>query len=176
VSAKMTKSLNVGTDALTTSGKKRRTLKGTVAPIAIVTMVKTLTLAAVAASYYVLAFFASVQVVPLTMGFVKAGTGVTLDMPLETVLSVWVVPALFLVALVFVLVLVVMRALWRLRTRVVAAVSLWALGEEPTVEIKAGHLSLNKRSPHMTRGARTVAKKTRSAGTSANTRTSTQTV
>lgn len=112
-----------------------RALRGKVAPISIVVAAKAFSLVAVLAGYYVLAFFAAVQVVPMTMNFVKSGTGVTLDMPLETVLSFWIVPALFLVALVFVLVLVVMRALWRFRNRVVASVSLWALGEAtaPTV-------------------------------------------
>lgn len=107
-----------------------RMLRGKAGPISIVLVTKTVTMVALLAVYYVIAFFAAIRVVPLVMGFVKSGTGVTLDMPVETVLSAWIVPALFLVALVFILVLVTMRALWRLRSRAVAAVSRWALGEE----------------------------------------------
>lgn len=98
--------------------------------VGIVAATKAGTLVALVVLYYVIAFFAAIRVVPLTMGVVKSGSGVTLDMPLETVIAVWIVPALFLVALVFTLVLVTMRALWRLRVRAVTAVSRWAFGEE----------------------------------------------
>ena len=121
---------------------KPRALRGKVVPISIVIATKASTLVAVLVAYYVLAFFAAVQVVPLTMGFVKSGSGVTLDMPLETVLSVWIVPALFLVALVFVLLLVMMRSLWRMRVRVVVSVALWALGEEDGVEARTDKMAL----------------------------------
>jgi hypothetical protein len=120
--------------ATTNSPTKTRGLRGKAAPIGIVLATKAFTLVALLAVYYVIAFFTAVRVVPMVMGFVKSGTGVTLDMPVETVLSVWIVPALFLVALVFVLVLVAMRAIWRLRARVIIAVSRWALGEETDEE------------------------------------------
>jgi hypothetical protein len=107
-----------------------RVLRGKVGPVAVVAAVHAATLVAVLALFYVIAFFAAVQVVPLTMGFVKSGTGVTLDMPMETVISVWIVPALFLVSLLFVLVLITMRAIWRLRVVVVTRVSRWAFGED----------------------------------------------
>jgi len=107
-----------------------RVLRGKLGPVSIVAAVQAASLVTVLALYYVIAFFAAVQVVPLTMGFVKSGTGVTLDMPMETVISLWIVPALFLVALIFVVVLITMRAIWRLRTRVTTRVARWAFGEE----------------------------------------------
>jgi hypothetical protein len=118
------------TSATGTPQRASRLLQGKVTPVLLVLAAKAFTLVAVLAIYYVIVFFAAVRVVPLTMGFVKSGSGVTLDMPLETVLSAWIAPALFLVALEFVLVLVTLRALWRLRTKGVAAVSRWALGVE----------------------------------------------
>jgi Mg2+/Co2+ transporter CorB len=123
----MTQSL----DATKTSSFASRLLKKKAGPMGVVIATKALTLVALIASYYIIAFVTAIQIVPLTMGFVKSGTGVTLDMPLELVLSLWIVPALFLVGLVFVLAVVTMRALWRLRARVVTAASQWALGEEP---------------------------------------------
>jgi hypothetical protein len=107
-----------------------RVLRGKLGPVTVVAAVHAATMVAVLALFYVIAFFTSVQVVPLTMGFVKSGTGVTLDMPMETVISVWIVPALFLVALLFVLMVLTMRAIWRLRVVVVTRVSLWAFGED----------------------------------------------
>ncbi len=77
-------------------------------------------------AYYVIAFFSAVQLVPLTMGFVKSGTGVTMDMPVETVVAVWIAPSLFLIALLFALVLVTMRALYRGRKRVITRIAEWA--------------------------------------------------
>jgi len=109
-------------------------LRGKAAPLAIVLAAKTAALLATLVIFYVLAFFVAIQVVPLTMGFVKAGSGVTLDMPIETVLSVWIAPALFLIALELVATLVAMRAVWRLRRRATDAVSAWALGRETSLE------------------------------------------
>lgn len=123
--------------------------RGKAAPVLIVVATKAFTLLAMLVVYYLIAFFAAIRVVPLTMGFVKSGSGVTLDMPIETVLSVWIVPALFLVALVFALVLVTMRTLWRLRTRAVQAVSRWAFGEETDYAAPAGIAA--KRIPNKTR-------------------------
>ena len=117
------------------------TLLAKIAPVSVVVVVKALTLVVVLAGYYVLAFFSAVQVVPLIMNFVKSGTGVTLDMPLETVLSFWIVPALFLVALFFVLLLVTMRALWRFRARLVDGVTHWARGRETD-------MGMTVRTPH----------------------------
>lgn len=110
------------------SSTKPRFLRGKTGPVSLVLATKAVTLAAVLGLYYVIVLFSAVQVVPLVMGFVKSGTGVTLDMPIETVLSVWVVPALFLVALVYALVIVTIRSLWRLRKRTINRVALWALG------------------------------------------------
>jgi len=109
-------------------------LRGKAAPLGIVLAAKTAALLATLVIFYVLAFFVAIQVVPLTMGFVKAGSGVTLDMPIETVLSVWIAPALFLIALELVATLVAMRAVWRLRRRATDAVSAWALGRETSLE------------------------------------------
>lgn len=119
------------TSAIDKSQSTARGLRGKLAPVSIVIATKAVTMVALLVVFYVIAFFAAVKVVPMTMNIIKAGTGVTLDMPIETVVSFWVVPALFLVALVFVLVLVTMRAVWRLRSRVVIAVSRWAFGVTP---------------------------------------------
>jgi hypothetical protein len=122
----MARNLNASAGDRTTP----RVLQGKLGPVSIVAAVHAATLVAVLALFYLIIFFAAVQVVPLTMGFVKSGTGVTLDMPMETVISVWIVPALFLVALLFVLVLLTMRAIWRLRVGVITRVSRWAFGED----------------------------------------------
>ncbi|ROR75971.1 hypothetical protein SAMN06295974_3884 [Plantibacter flavus] len=126
-------------------------LKGKAVPIGVVLLTRTVTLVGLIFAYYVLAFFSAVQIVPMTMGFVKAGTGVTLDMPVETVLSAWIVPALFLVGLLFAFVLFLMRGLWRLRKRAVQAVSRWALGEAPPAMGEAppamGAAELRPKSP-----------------------------
>ncbi|MCI4659588.1 hypothetical protein [Cryobacterium zhongshanensis] len=135
----------------------KRGLFARMTPVSLLLATKTVTLVLVLAGYYVLAFFAAVRVVPMTMGFVKSGTGVTLDMPLETVLSVWIVPALFLVALIFVLVLIAMRALWRLRARVVAGVAHWARGRE-------ADMGMTVRPPHTSPlGAKNIRKTSTSA-------------
>jgi len=112
------------------SRAKSRVLKGKVAPVTIVLVTKAASLTLTGGAFYVLAFFFAIQVVPLTMGFVKAGSGVTMDMPIETILSVWIVPGLFLVALIFALVLLIMRTILRWRTAAVKAVARWALGIE----------------------------------------------
>jgi membrane glycosyltransferase len=117
-------------------------LRGKAAPLGIVLAAKTAALLATLVIFYVLAFFVAIQVVPLTMGFVKAGSGVTLDMPIETVLSVWIAPALFLIALELVATLVAMRAVWRLRRRATDAVSAWALGRETSVEAAPADLGV----------------------------------
>jgi hypothetical protein len=112
---------------------KVSTLKAKLGPASLVIGAQVVSLAVTLGLYYVIVFFAAVQVVPLTMGFVKSGTGVELDMALETIISLWIVPALFLVALVFALVLFTIKSIWRLRRRLLAAVSLWALGSATDV-------------------------------------------
>jgi hypothetical protein len=120
---------------------KTRSLWGKAAPKGVVLATKAATLVALLVIYYVIVFFAAIQVVPLIMGFVKSGTGVTLDMPLETVLSAWIVPALFLVALFFALVLVTIRALWRFRARVIRSVTHWVFNEDNRIEAAPAGIS-----------------------------------
>lgn len=127
-----------------TNRHPRAWLKGKVAPTSIMLLWQTVGLIAVGFLYYVIAFFFAVQVVPLTMGFVKAGTGVTLDMPLETVLSAWIVPALFLVGLLFVAVLLVMRGIWRLRIRANAALSAFLFGTERAAKVEPMQATLRR--------------------------------
>lgn len=107
-----------------------RAPSGRVAPVALVLATKMATLVGVLVAYYVIAFFSAVRVVPMIMGFVKDGTGVSMGMPVETVLAVWIAPSLFLIALLFGLVFMMMRKLWHLRRRFVDRVSAWALGRE----------------------------------------------
>ncbi|NYH53019.1 hypothetical protein HNR06_002608 [Nocardiopsis arvandica] len=66
---------------------------------------------------YVLAMFAAVTVVPNLFVMVAAGTGVGPTSSLEMQLAHWLAPSVFLIGLVFVLVLVAMRALWRAQLR-----------------------------------------------------------
>lgn len=113
---------------------KTRSLLGKAAPNSILLATKAATLVVLLVLDYLIVFFSAIQVVPLIMAFVMSGTGVTFDMPFETVLSAWIVPALFLVALFFALVLVTIRALWRLRARLVAVVTRWVRSED-TVEV-----------------------------------------
>lgn len=105
-------------------------LRGKASRVGVVLGTKATSLVLLLVIYYMLVFFAAIQLVPLTMGFVKAGSRVTMSMPIETVVSLWIVPALFLVALEFVLVLVAIRALWRARRRLVDTVAGWAFGRE----------------------------------------------
>ena len=107
--------------SLATPVSKRGSLKDRVGSTAAVLAVKTLTLGVVLFAYYVLAFYTAIQVVPTVFSFVRAGTGLTMDMGFDTIIAVWLAPSLFLVALLFVLLLIVMRGLWRLRSRVVLA-------------------------------------------------------
>ena len=111
--------------SLASPAPRRGLLKGRIGPTAAVLTVKTLTLGAVLFAHYVLAFYTAIQVVPTVFGFVKAGTGLTMDMGIDTIIAAWIAPSLFLVALLFVLVLTAMRSLWRLRSRVVVAFKAW---------------------------------------------------
>lgn len=62
---------------------------------------------------YFIAFFLAVRMVPTLMAAVQQGTGVTTDMPIEVVIAGWIVPCLFLVAVLFVAGLFAMRSVWR---------------------------------------------------------------
>lgn len=117
------------------NGKRNRLRapSGKVAPITMVIVTKAATFVAVLVAFYIIAFFSAVRVVPMVMGFVKDGTGVTMNHPVETVLAVWIAPSLFLIALLFGFVFVVMRKIWHLRTRIVNRVSTWALGHETQI-------------------------------------------
>ncbi|OLT27041.1 hypothetical protein BJF83_19510 [Nocardiopsis sp. CNR-923] len=79
---------------------------------------------------YVLAMFAAVTVVPNLFVMVAAGTGVGPTSSLEMQLAHWLAPSVFLIGLVFVLVLVVMRALWRAQLRLAERARRALLGEQ----------------------------------------------
>lgn len=107
--------------------------------LAAVPVTRGATLIAFGVASYVLVFFAAVRLVPLTMGFVKDGTGVTMDMPVETVLAVWIAPSLFLIAVLFALVIHLLRSAWALRRRTIQRVAAWSTAP--------AELSLNRVTP-----------------------------
>lgn len=115
------------------TGPSKRAPRSKAATAAIVLAVQAVSLAALIFVFYVIAFFAAVRVVPLTLGFIKDGSGVTMDMSVETVVAGWIAPALFLLALLFGLVWVVMRKLWQLRRDLIWRVRTWAYGSEDAV-------------------------------------------
>lgn len=79
---------------------------------------------------YVLGMFAAVTVVPNVFLMVSGGSGVGPSSPLEVQLTYWLVPSLFLIGLIFVLVLVAARWLWRAQRRMAAKARRSLLGEE----------------------------------------------
>jgi hypothetical protein len=119
---------NTNTDSQRAGG-----LRGKVRPVVAVLATKTASLVALLLVYYVVVFFLAIRVVPLVFGFVKSGSGVTMDMPFETILSVWIAPSVFLLATLFAVMLIACRALWRARRRLVESVSAWAFGREEGV-------------------------------------------
>lgn len=139
-----------------TSTKIRRfsVPRGKIGPAATVLVAQAASLLAVIVVFYIVAFFAAVRVVPMVMGFVKDGTGITMDMPVETVLSAWIAPSLFLLALVFALVLFVLRAVWKLRTTAITALSAWAFGREEVrvAAIDRGQVQTKKKKRTATAG------------------------
>ena len=98
-----------------------------IGPAGAVIAAKAVSLLVVFVLFYVLAIFSAVTVVPHIMGFVMAGTGVTMDLPLQTVIAAWLAPSLFLIALFFTLVLIAMRTIWRTRRSLIARLDAWAL-------------------------------------------------
>ncbi|WP_049576767.1 hypothetical protein [Nocardiopsis sp. SBT366] len=79
---------------------------------------------------YVLAMFIAVTVVPNVFLMVATGTGIGPAAPLEMQLAHWLAPSLFLIGLIFVLVLVVARWLWRAQRRLGEKARRALLGEE----------------------------------------------
>jgi hypothetical protein len=111
-----------------TAGMKR--FRGKVAPVLVVLGTKAGSIVALGALLYVIVMFAGIRVIPLTLGFVKSGTGISESDPTLTVLAVFVAPGLFFVALITAAVIFGTRKLWQLRNKLVDAVSGWALGRE----------------------------------------------
>lgn len=118
-----------------TGTPRHRPLGGKVGPVGLVLLTKTASLFLVIVAYYVIVMFCAVRVVPLLMGFVLNGSGVTMDLPVETIVAVWIVPSLFLVGMLFGLALTAMKALWHVRRRLIETVSRRLLGtqDEKTV-------------------------------------------
>lgn len=114
--------------ASTTKGMKRS--GGTAWPALLVLGTKAGSLVALVALVYIVVMFAGIRVIPLTLGFVKDGTGISASDPTLTVLAVFVAPGLFFVALITTAVIFGIRKLWRLRALLVDRVAGWALGRE----------------------------------------------
>lgn len=83
-----------------------------------------------AAIVYVAAMFAAVTVVPNVFLMVSAGSGIGPASPLEMQVTYWLTPALFLNGLIFVLVVVGARWLWRAQRRLGEKARRSLLGEE----------------------------------------------
>lgn len=105
-------------------------LRGKVGPVAIVLATKAASLVAMIVAVYLLVMFLAIRVVPMTMGFVLSGTGVTDATPWKTVLMVWIAPSLVLIALIITGAIFLVRWLWKQRARLVEKVSVWAFGRE----------------------------------------------
>ncbi|MFE9245250.1 hypothetical protein [Nocardiopsis sp. NPDC006938] len=83
----------------------------------------------VAVLIYVLAMFVAVTVVPSVFLVVSSGTNVGPNSPFELQMAYWLSPSLFLIGLIFVLVLVAVRWLWRAQRRVAERARRALLGE-----------------------------------------------
>lgn len=126
------------------SRNAHRTPSGRVVPVLAVLAAKAVSLLAVVFAYYFIAFFVAVRIVPVTMGFVKDGTGVTMNMPVDTILAVWVAPSLFLIALIFAGTFVAMRKIWHLRTNLLARLTTWVSLREHPARVVEGSASASK--------------------------------
>lgn len=129
------------TEGVTASGKKGRLRppKRRVTGVALVAMARAARVVGVAVLVYVLAFFAAVRVVPMVMGFVGTGTGLSPDMTLIQLISLWIAPSVFLIGLVFAAVLAAIRGAWRSSGKVLRRFEDWVLGvpaDERVVEQK----------------------------------------
>lgn len=62
---------------------------------------------------YLIVLFTAVNVIPNIAALVQQGTGVTLEARLDTVLAGWLIPVLFIVAMVLVAEIFLLRQLWR---------------------------------------------------------------
>lgn len=123
----------MGSKTSKASGTRITGLRSRLKPIGLVLFTKTASLVVFLVACYIIVFFSAIRVVPVILGFVKDGSGITMSMPVETILSVWIAPSLFLIAILFALVIVVIRKLWRLRRRLIEQVSGWAFGRETDV-------------------------------------------
>lgn len=112
------------------SRKKLWRPTGRIAAATLVVLARTATLIAVIVFAYLLAFFAAVRMVPMIMSFVATGTGVTSEAGFVAMVSLWLMPSVFLIGLVFVGVLALARLVWRMRRKALTRVEDWALGRE----------------------------------------------
>lgn len=62
---------------------------------------------------YLIVLFTAVNVIPNIAALVQQGTGVTLEARLDAVLAGWLIPVLFIVAMVLVAEVFLLRQLWR---------------------------------------------------------------
>lgn len=121
---KTTAKTSTKTVADTAGGSLLDRIRGSkVAPATILLIARSLTLALVAVFDYILVTVVAVQGVPTIMAFVQNGSGVTMDMPLEVVLGVWILPALVFIGALFALMLTIFRAAWRLRKKLLTKLS-----------------------------------------------------
>lgn len=79
---------------------------------------------------WLIALFAATGVAPNLVMVVFRGAGIDGDTPFNTILISWVAPSLVLLALLVALVIVAVRSLWRLRTRLDRRAKASLLGED----------------------------------------------
>jgi hypothetical protein len=95
-------------------------------------MVKSLHVAATALVFglvlfvdYLLVLFTAVNVLPNIAALIQQGTGVTVEMRIDTVIAGWLIPVLFIVAAVLVGEIFLMRRLWRFAAGRLKALGGW---------------------------------------------------
>jgi hypothetical protein len=94
-------------------GKTRYLLNGGLSVI-----VTVLIAAAVLLIDYVVAIYTAVSIVPNIAAMIQQATGVTTGMSFDVVVAGWLLPVIFLTALIFAAEVFLMRALWRASRRV----------------------------------------------------------
>lgn len=145
------------TSTTRSNGSKSAALRSKVGPVALVLAAKAATLVAFILAALVIIMFSTVRVIPLSVGFVKSVMGVSMDMPVETVIAAWIAPSIFVLAIVFTVVLIALRALWKLRRRGIEVVSGWALGREnPTKPVDISSAPSKQTTKRDQRAAKTA--------------------
>ncbi len=119
------------TSTSNTEGQGRASKRDRATPVTLMILIKTLTLMGVGLVAYLLAVACAVSVIPVISIIVADTVGITENMAPITTILFWVLPVVFLSAVLFVAYLLAVRATWRLRKRLVNALALRVLGEAP---------------------------------------------